>query len=107
MRCMTLTGSWDYSLPTHANILASPHTSRRFYLPRQKFPRHFYIIDGPTPEKVESTIMPLSVEDNFKLLASYCLFNGDADKVAKYMGITKNAVYVSDLSPLRKSTKYF
>jgi hypothetical protein len=35
--------------------------------------------------------MPISVEENFKLLASYCLFNGDTDKVAAYMNITKNA----------------
>jgi hypothetical protein len=33
----------------------------------------------------------VTVEDNFKLLAAYCIFNGETDKVATYMGITKNA----------------
>lgn len=31
-------------------------------------------------------------EDNLKLLTAHCIFNGDQDKVAEYMGITKNAV---------------
>lgn len=39
--------------------------------------------------------MPVSIEDNLKLVLAYSIFDGDADKAAKYMGITKNAALVS------------
>ena len=35
-----------------------------------------------------------SEEDNMKLLAAFCILNGDYDRIATYMGITKNAAYV-------------
>jgi hypothetical protein len=35
---------------------------------------------------------PVTPEENFKLLIAHCIFNSDTDQVAKYMGITKNAV---------------
>ena len=38
---------------------------------------------------------PVTPEENYKLLAAYCVANGDQEIVAKYMGITKNAVYDS------------
>ena len=54
--------------------------------------QHLHTTHRFKPDQSQLPTMPLSVEDNFKLLASYCVFNGDADKVARYMGITKNAV---------------
>ena len=39
---------------------------------------------------------PVSEDDKLKLLAAYCLTLGDVDKVAEYMEITKNALYVCD-----------
>ena len=58
--------------------------------------------DYTAAKTLNCSTMPLSMEDNFKLLASYCLFDGNADKVANYMGITKNAVYVEMVTTAMK-----